>query len=255
MTVYPDVMILLNLAVNYCLLSAANLLTGLGAGKGRLFLGALVGGLYAGATLLPFLEFLGGNLWRVIFLGLMVLTAFGFHKGTPLGALVVVGLSFLLGGVALALKIRGFWSLVVVAAGSMGLTTAFCRKRLGHAGQLVPVTVTLGDKQVRLTALHDTGNTLRDPFTGEPVLVAQETAARELLGPVDLSDPAPILTRWQGKARLIPYRVLGGQGVLLTLRCDRVTIGGKQGSTLVAFARGSLSPAGTYDALTGGTYV
>ena len=255
MTVYPDLMVLLNLAINYCLLSAANLLTGGGARRSRLLLGALVGALYAGATVLPGLGFLGNNLWRGVFLGLMAMAAFGLRKGTVAKAVAVLGLSFLLGGVAMALEVKGFWPLVAVAAVALGLTLMFCRRRLGHAGRLVPVTVSLGEKQVKLTALYDTGNTLRDPFTGEPVLVVQASAARALLGAVDLDNPAPILARWKGKARLLPYKAVGGHGVLLAVRCDRVVIDGKQGGSWVAFSREKLSPGGTYDALTGGNYV
>ena len=77
MKVYLDLVVLLNFAVNYGLLRMTAQLTGARAGPWRLGAGAAVGALYAGACVLPGLGFLAGNLWRVVFLGLMVTAAFG----------------------------------------------------------------------------------------------------------------------------------------------------------------------------------
>ena len=43
------------------------------------------------------------------------------------------------------------------------------------------VQVAIGGHVRKLTALHDTGNTLRDPVNGRPVLVAEQAAVLELL--------------------------------------------------------------------------
>ena len=53
--------------------------------------------------------------------------------------------------------------------------------------------------------------------------------------------------------RLIPARTVGGGGLLAAVRCERVTIGGRRGGTLVAFAREDFGD-GEYQALTGGSY-
>lgn len=254
MTVYLDVLIALNLAVNYSLLSAVARLTGAVGSRWRLAVGAAVGAAYAGLTVMPGLGFLNGNLWRAVFLGLMAVTAFGVSRGTVTKGAMLLGFSFALGGMAQVLGLWGFWPLVSAAVIVALVCWLLFRGAMGHAGQLVPVTIALGGKQVRLTALRDSGNTLKDPFSGEPVMVVGGRSARTLLGPVDLRDPAGVMAQWtgDGQCRLIPYHALGGSGMLLAVRCDRVTVGGRSAGRLVAFSPETLSKEDTYQALTGG---
>lgn len=259
MKVYLDLVILLNFAVNYGLLRATARLTGAGAGPWRLGLGAAVGAAYAGACVLPGLGFLAGNLWRAVFLGLMVAAAFGVGRQQLRQGLLFLGLSFALGGLALCLHLRGFWALVLGAGGLALLCRVFWKGGMNHAGQLVPVSIVLGERQVRLTALRDSGNTLSDPFTGQSVLVVQYDTARQLL-PIsreELRDPGAAMEALQVRApavkcRLIPYRAVGAGGLLLAVRCDSVTVAGRSAGPWVALAPDRLSAAGEYQALTGG---
>ena len=111
-----------------------------------------------------------------------------------------------------------------------------------------------GDQKVKLTALQDTGNTLRDPVTGNSVLVVAGTVAQRLLGLTEsqLRNPVESVGTVPG-LRLISYRAVGQPGgMLLALRLPQVKIGKWQGSSLVAFAPDGLSVDGSYQALTGG---
>ena len=110
-----------------------------------------------------------------------------------------------------------------------------------------------GKKHLSLTALQDTGNTLRDPITGCQVLVVGADVARELTGlsyeqlrtPVESVGALPGL-------RLIPYHSVGSNSFMLAMRMQKVKIGKWQGSSLVAFAPEGLNAEGAYQALTGG---
>ena len=224
MKVYLDLVVLLNFAVNYGLLRMTAQLTGARAGPWRLGAGAAVGALYAGACVLPGLGFLAGNLWRQ-----------QLRQG-----FLFLGLSLALGGLALCLRLRSFWALVLGVGTLALLCRLFLRGGMGHAGQLVPVSIALGSKRVQLTALRDSGNTLSDPFSGQGVLVAQYDTAERLL-PIcrdQLRDPGKALEALHaqapaGKCRLIPYRAVGAGGLLLAVQCDQVTIGGKPAGPLV----------------------
>jgi hypothetical protein len=100
-------------------------------------------------------------------------------------------------------------------------------------------------------ALRDTGNTLRDPITGEAVTVLSPALGEKLGIPEEvLRDPAGAMLPG---LRLIPARTVGGGGLLAAVRCDSVTIGGRAVGTLVAFAREDFGN-GEYQALTGGSY-
>ena len=258
MKVYLDLVVLLNFAVNYGLLRATARLTGARLAPWRLGAGAAVGALYAGACVLPGLGFLAGNLWRVVFLGLMVAAAFGLGRQQ-----LRQGCCFWASAwhwaawrSACDSKASGpwFWALELLRC-CAGCFSGGMR----HAGQLVPVSIALGSKRVQLTALRDSGNTLSDPFSGQRVLVAQYDTAERLL-PIrrdQLRDPGQALEALHTQAptvkcRLIPYRAVGAGGLLLAVQCDQVTIGGKPAGSLVAFAPDRLSAAGEYEALTGG---
>jgi len=116
------------------------------------------------------------------------------------------------------------------------------------------VELSYGDKRVQLTALRDTGNTLRDPVTGRQVLVVDASTAGKLTGlsVQQLKKPVESVTALPG-LRLIPYRAVGqAGGLLLALKIPQAKIGSWQGSALVAFAPEGLGSDGTYQALTGG---
>ena len=120
----------------------------------------------------------------------------------------------------------------------------------------MPLDITRDGKTLHLTALQDTGNTLRDPVTGEQVLIIGEADCQKLTGltrqqlekPLDTLEQAPL-----GGLRLIPYRDVGRQsGLLLGMRMQNVLLGGRRRPSIVAFAPSSVG--GTdYQALAGGT--
>ena len=117
----------------------------------------------------------------------------------------------------------------------------------------LPLEISDGEKTIRLTALIDSGNTLRDPVSGEEVLVVGPEEAQCLTGlsRKQLSAPMDTLSfRVVPGLRLIPYRAVGGSGMLLAKRFPQVRLGNRTGSALVAFAPHHLGD-GTYQALAG----
>ena len=123
---------------------------------------------------------------------------------------------------------------------------------VGRKHNLVAVELTYGDQTMRIKALRDTGNTLRDPITGKQVLVVGADVAEELTGLTVnmLQDPVAFLHAIPG-LRLIPYHTIGNTGFLLALKLTEVRIGNRKGSALVAFSPQLLGKH--YQALTGGT--
>lgn len=255
MTVYLDLVMGLNFIVDLLLLTGTNRLAGYVSGYGRATAAAALGGLYSGACFLPGFQFLGNLLWRLVSLVLMSLTAFGFGTGTVRRTVLFVLLSMALGGIVLAFGTGGTWTVIAGAMGVLVLCTATSGAVNGK--ELVPVRLMWDGRTVELTALRDTGNTLRDPLTGEGILIAGPRAAKELLGleQSHLEDPSGTMVTWRMPGlRLVPYRAVGQeQGLLLGVRI-KARIRGKQGSVTVAFAPSGLGTNGEeYDALIGGT--
>ena len=246
--IYVDTLFLLNTMVDYLLLLASARLAGEPLARLRFALGAVLGGLYAVAIFLPGMGFLARPLCRGAAAVLMVLLAFWRSR-----RLLRSGMD---------LKI-----VLLSAAGCYGLLTLVFRgigRHGGPSGELTRVRLTLGERQVELTGLVDTGNTLTDPATGRPVLVAEADSLEELLppglrpGPAELRDPAGVLERledgpWRLRFRLLPYRAVGVErGLLLALRMDRVQVGEEdRGPMLAALSPTPVSDGGAYRVLVG----
>lgn len=286
--VYVDVLFLTNLAVNYLLLVASGKLSGCTVKHGRLLLSALAGALYAVTPLYVQLEVAYSLPARFLFGLLMVLAAYPGVKGTRfLGLLasfylcsaVAAGTALALvettpvgagfgrapGAVTEALQVR--WWKVVLALGSISIYPVLSRMghlRLGKGSPSVQVQLTVCGRTVSVPGIVDTGNTLRDPATGWPVVVVDWDCLREVL-PRELSpfflsiwDKIPHdLSRSDLSTRLglIPFRnVSGHKGILPAFRPDSVLIKDARGNrvpknAVIGVSRERLSPAGVYHAL------
>lgn len=283
MTVYLDELILLNVVLDYLLLLASGRVAGEVLRRGWIALGALLGGLYAGASVLPWGNFLQSPLCKLAAAAAMVVTAYGSSRRLLRVLLIFFCISAALGGGIMALELLGGQGLMLrngifasaldlkvillsgaVCYGVMTLVFSRAGRHSTVAGELRPAVLKLNDRSVALTALVDTGNTLTDPATGRAVMVAEgEKVGRlfpegEAPSAVELRDPVSALTRfsgrnWQGRARLVPYRAVGVDcGLLLAIRMDRVVISGEDyGGILVALSPNALSDGGGYSALIG----
>lgn len=267
--------------MDYLLLLAAARLAGEPLRRARFALGAGLGGLYAVAIFLPGLGFLAHPVCRIASAALMLVAAYGgsrrlLRQGVLFialtcafgGGVVAIGL---LGGTGLTLGNGVFYSaldlkvVLLSAAVCYGVLTLVFQRLARHSGgELVPARLTLGDRSVTLTALVDTGNTLSDPVSGRPVVVAEGERLAGLFprdcrpAPEDLRDPAAGLARLgAGEKRvrfcLLPYRSVGvDRGLLLAVRVDRLELAGQgRGPAMVALSPNPVSDGGGYQALIG----
>lgn len=253
MPIYLDLVILLNFLVDFFLLLGTNRLAGYPVGMGRAAAAAALGGIYGGACIIPGLAFLGNTLWRTASLGIMGLLAFGMDRGTLRRCVLFVLLSMAFGGIALGLGSKNGVSLLIAAGGLVGMCMVGFRGAVG-TNRYLPILLEHDGCHVTLTALHDTGNTLCDPLTGESVLVVSPRIAWMLckLTSKDLMDPVATMAVRSGY-RLIPYRAVGMEkGMLLCLRVDRACVQGRTQRLLVAFAPEGFSETAEFDGLIGG---
>lgn len=255
MQIYLDLVILLNFSVDFLLLLAVNRLCGYPLQYLRSAAAAGIGGVYAGICMLQGFSFLGNLIWRMVFLCVMSVAAFGWNRSAIRRGVLLILLSMALGGIAICIGKGGFLGIVASAGAMLILCTVGFRGNAGHRSY-VPVELQYGGKQFRLTALQDTGNTLQDPVTGQKILVAGPEIAWDVLGltPLQLADP--IQTMAQGLIpglRLIPFRAVGQScGMLLAIKFDFVKVAGAEYGRLVAFSPNSFGSGSAYQALTGG---
>lgn len=237
----PYVLVLvLTVTVNYLLLLAAAGMCGKLPRLPNLLLAAFWGSVYGLICLLPGCSFLGNLPSRVICLAVVG----GLGLSSVGGAAIFGLLSLMLDGV---LSNRGGWEPILCVCLVL-LLLLFRGKPV-----LVPVELCYKERRIRVKALRDTGNLLRDPITDCPVLVISAEAAQKLTGLTagQLKNPLETMGTIPG-LRLIPYRAIGASGFLLALKLEHVRVGPWQGSRVVAFAPEGLGGNGRYEALTGG---
>ena len=254
MSGYLNLVMLLNFLVDYLLILGTNRLSGFPPGWGRGALAAAAGGLYGGVCMIPGFHFLMNAFWRMVSLLLIGLIAFGCNRNMPRRCGIFVLLSLALGGVVSGLSGENFWMTAIV----VGIVCLLCR--MGFSGsvaakEFVPVKIAHEGNVVSVIALRDTGNSLKDPVTGESVMVIGAQTAMCLLGlnRQQLLTPMETLAGSSIRGlRLIPYRSVGGSGMLLAKRFADVQIGDRKGSAIVAFAPEAIGRGEGYQALTGG---
>ncbi len=251
MEVYLDLVVLLNFLVDLLLLLGTNRLAGHPPGVKRCLGAALFGGVYGGACLLPGFRFLGNLLWRMVSLGIMGGIAFGIDFSACKRCGIFVLLSMALGGIAIRFGRGDFLALVLAGGGVWLLSVLGFGGRIGGK-EYLPLVLHYEGHTERLLALRDTGNSLRDPVTGEQVFLISGDCAQRLtgLGEEDLRHPMETLARRPLPGlRLIPYRAVGcGGGMLLGLRFPEAELNGRRVSAVIAFVPEGLGSAG-YQAL------
>lgn len=254
MVIYLDLVLILNFTVDFMLILGTNRLCGFPAGIPRAAGAATLGAIYAAGAMLRCFRFLGSGFWRIVFLMLMGIVAFGLNKSAWKRTAIFLLLSMAMGGIALGLD-KGGVSALILSALSVWLLS-----RLGFGGtvggrEYVSIMVTEGDRNVTVIALRDTGNTLRDPVTGEQILILGPDAAKKLLdlSTDDLRRPTETMLNRPG-LRLIPYTAVGQPGgLLLAKRFANVKVGEREGRALVGFAPEEIGPGQVYQALAGGS--
>ena len=272
MVVYGDMVFLLNLLINYTLLRGTARLGGAAPKGYRLWLGSSIGAIYSVLVFFPKGEFLTMIGCKILVAAGMLCCSFGLKKSTLRLSAVFAVLSLVLCGAVYGFFCVGEtpvpWGkhLLYPVSFTTLLLTAFavtlaCRLMLpplDHScNSTLPITLKREGKQVHLTALRDSGNTLRDPIGGGEVLTVYWKALRPLLPPViceqGLQDPTELLPLIRELSpRLIPYRAIGTKsGILLAIPLQ-ISIGKETRTGLVALSPTPVSDGGAYDALTGG---
>ncbi len=223
---YLEQVLGLNLAVNLLVLYLAGRLAGERARPGRYLLSAGLGGLYAAATLLPPCVVLTALPAKVLLSAVLALVAWrprslrGYCKGWA----SLVGVTALGGGAALAAGLvlagaspvgeaalgQNALLLTVLGAAAMVVFSAGAIRRRGGVGPRCDVRLWLDGRPCRLWAFVDTGNLLREPLTGLPVVIADPRLARRLLA----GHPTIALS----------FGTVGGQSSLPAVLADRVEV-------------------------------
>lgn len=244
MIVYADVLITLNLFVNFFILWFTCRICRERFRFGRLILASLVGAAFSLYIFLPPTGMFTETVFRLVVSALIVILAFGFSSIKSLVRRVALffAVSFLYAG-----AMMGIWAIwkpdrlainngvvyldispaVLIVATLFSYTALslirFFSAKQAYAGKRCRLKITYGENSVTLTALVDTGHSLIDALSQREVIIIEKSLALRLCEKIPDSVTVPSEQAPNG-FRLIPYSVVGGGGLLPAFLPDKVEL-------------------------------
>lgn len=239
--IYLDILLSVNLFINYFLLLTTAKFLGIPYKKIRLLSGALLGAVFSLIILLPSVPFLCDLLLKIPMSAAMIAASYRFVSwrsfGKQLACLYSVSFSF--AGIMLAISycfqpsglvIKNSAVYVAVSPILLLAVTVFCyfaitvlyriTGRQHMKNTFCTVTIWHEGKKATFIAKIDTGNGLTEPFSGLPVAIAEEKVLAQILpkktGELPIYDTLPV--------RMVPYHTVSGEGLLPAFRPQQCII-------------------------------
>ena len=235
--IYADILIIINIIVNYLLLRASAAITGCEFKAWRFLIASATGGIF---SLIIFIENI--PIWinivlKICFLFLMVFTAFGAKSIKAFlkccGAFFLSNFAF--AGIMLALSITfmpnaaiykngivyfdiDIFTLTISAVACyfiLSIISRFTKSKVPPKS-IYPIRITCGELSVEGKALFDSGNSLCDCFSGKPAIIAEKDFIKNLCGKTELTD--------MKNFRLIPFSTIKSGGALPAFMADKTEI-------------------------------
>lgn len=255
MTVYLDIVFLENLCINCIILLATALINKNPIKIIRIVLSSFIGSIYAILAYLPIFSMLSNIIMKILLSICMVHVAYNTKNiKVLLKQLTLFYLtSFTFGGVAFAviyfikpqnILIRngvlvGTYpiriTLIGVIIGFIIITLAFRnhKKKLSKKDMFCNIIINFKNKTKQVRAMIDTGNLLKEPITGNPVIVAEKEILAEIIPEDILNNIQNIISgkidasinEYASKFRVIPFSSLGKEnGLLLGIKVDNIEV-------------------------------
>lgn len=258
-TIYIDIVILENIIINYIILLATGLILKTKINHIRLLLASLIGAIY---TIISYTNILKGHIsfvLKIILSFVIVYIAFNPQNLRKLwkDILFFYLTSFVFGGAAFALLyivrpqdilmknglFLGTYPLKTVILGAtiaFGIVvTAFtiAKNKITKKDMFCEIEIKINNQIIKTEAMIDTGNFLKEPITGTPVVVVEknllyESVPKEILNNLEEiiggdfeKVPEKIRTKYISKLKLIPFSSLGKQnGMLIGIKPEYLKV-------------------------------
>ncbi|TDT61851.1 sigma-E processing peptidase SpoIIGA [Fonticella tunisiensis] len=285
--VYIDILIFENFFMNYLLLYVINRFCKCKAKWWRMAVAALTGALYVFVIFFPDLHIFYSLIMKLLISMIMNVIAFLPYRIKDFIKILIMFYieAFIVGGTIFGFFYLGNQQLEVANGTFMidipanyiigGSIAAIILVKIGfdyfenyysREKNKVELQIILNDRCCNVTALIDTGNSLRDPLTNQPVIVVNMNSVYDIFSD-DVKQAlfkkqqsssiydAILSTTMKSRIRIIPYRALGvDNGMLTGVRVDTVIVRHKsrtriiQGA-IIALYNKPISNQGDYQAL------
>ncbi len=236
MTVYADILMLVNFVVDYFLISISCHFLHKRPRFWRLLLSAAIGGIFSLYIFLPQTNFFFQMLIHIFMCGVLCFIAVGFGdiktffrsvavlfcvNFTYSGAMIAVWLIFKPYGMVINNSVVYFniSPLFLILFSVLGYFVVLLARRLlkrtFSQDTYCNVALCCGDKTLKLCGIVDTGNSITDVFGISQIFITDDEIVNLLLGE-EKKNP----TRY----RKIPYQTVSGEGLLDGYRIDEATV-------------------------------
>ncbi len=235
--IYADILIVINIIVNYLLLRACATITGCQFSPVRFLSASAMGGVF---SLIIFIENIPDAvniIIKFVFFALIVLIAFGAKSLKAFlkcfGTFFITNFAF--AGIMLAISIAVAPNATIYKNGivyfninifTLTVTSVICYAVLSISSRFtkskVPeksiyqLRITYGSKTVEGKALLDTGNTLCDCFSGKPAIITEKKFVSHLCDEAEITE--------MKNFRLIPFSTIESGGALPAFLADKAEI-------------------------------
>lgn len=291
MTIYIDIIIVENLIMNYIILYATGLISKSKISYLRILLAGAIGAIYAITEYITKLSIYSNMLVKVILSIVIIFVAFYPQNVKKMFKQLVLFYltTFTFGGVATYLiyvlkpqnivikdgMYVGTYVLKVIFIGAIVGTIIliiafkFAKNKITKKDMMCKVKIKLNGKEVVLDTMVDTGNMLKEPLTGNPVVVVEKTSLYDLMPKEILNNtesilggdfekiPEEIKDEYISKLKIIPFSSLGKQnGMLIGIKPEKLEVINEQSeeekdNAIIGIYNKSLTKRGEYKALIG----
>ena len=290
MTIYIDIIIAENLIMNYIILYATGLISKNKIYHIRIFLASLIGAIYAISQYISKLNIYSNIIIKMILSIIIVFVAFNPQDVKKMCKQLVLFYltTFTFGGVATYLiyvlkpqniiikngMYVGTYVLKVIFIGAilgtiiLFVAFKFAKNKITKKDMICKVKIKLNGKDKILNTMVDTGNMLKEPITGNPVIVVERTVLYDLMPKEILNNteailggdfekiPENIKKQYIPKLKIIPFSSLGKEnGMLVGIKPEKLEIINEQkvekNNAIVGIYSKSLTKRGEYNALIG----
>lgn len=290
LTVYLDVILIENIIMNYIILFATGIITKVQIKQINIIISSAIGAIYVVISYITAMEIYSNFILKFILAICMVFIAFKSKNIKSLFKHLIIFYltSFAFGGCAFALLyyIRpqdilmkngiyiGTYPLkIAFLGGIVGFTIVnvsfkLVKGKISKKDMFCEVEINFNNKTSRVKALIDSGNLLKDPITGNGVIVVESDVLEDII-PIEIlqninnmlsakdEDKNAIGQEYISRLRLIPFSSLGKQnGMLVGFKPDNVVVNFEEmkkkiDNIIVGIYDKNLSKTGEYKGLVG----
>ncbi|CDE25023.1 sigma-E processing peptidase SpoIIGA [Clostridium sp. CAG:440] len=290
MTIYIDVVLFENLIMNYIILLATGIILKIKIKHLRLIIASLIGAIYSIFGYISNIKAYSNMILKIILSIIIIYVAYNPQDVKKMWKelLVFYLTSFAFGGAAFALiyivKPQDILMKNGLFLGTYPLKTVILaaivtfiliigvfkivKSKISKKDMFKDIKINIEGKEVQVKAMVDTGNMLKEPISGKPVIVVEHTLLYDILPKEILNNlekilggdieslPDEIKNKYISKLKFIPFSSLGKQnGMLIGIKPTYVEVmqeeNTKKEDVIIGIYNKSFTKNGEYRALIG----